>query len=110
MLAAHWILRLGVSILLLPSSLSFFSTYILYIREEVPSKFPLSRSPVSPVSPCPVICDSAIPRRATPFRSRRPGRERRKEGSIGHQCLLPTRYLALSVTLGVREVLSNGES
>lgn len=63
MLAARWILRppLGVSLL-----------HALYPYEEVPSPYFSSRPPpMSRMPPRLVICDLAIPRRATPFRSRR---------------------------------------
>lgn len=55
-----------------------------------------------------VICDLAIPRRATPFRSRRPvvhGEGRRR--AIGHQCLLPTRYLVRRIRGTTRRRIVN---
>lgn len=79
MLAARWTLRLGVSISFPPS---FSLLHTVYIHEQVSSKFSLSSS--SNVSPCLVICDLAISRRAMPFRSRRSvvrdKRKREREG------------------------------
>lgn len=84
MLAARWILRpvsLGVSLPLRPLFLRDSRLHVLYPRRRSLSWFPLV------LLPCPVclvrlvIGDLAIPRRATPFRSRRPvvQREERSE-------------------------------
>jgi len=101
MLAARWILRprrpsLSASFFLLPSLSGSSSTCALS------AKFSRSFFSFSSRVLCAsrlVICDLAIPRRATPFRSvvqrarKREWRERERRRVIGHQCLLPTEYL-----------------